>query len=250
MHSTVIGTSVKSAIRGETVRGRYAARIARNSGEIEAALRLRNNVFNVEMNGGSSDDGVESDAFDALCDHLIVTDATDGRVVGTYRLNAQADAAKYYSFSEFAIENLPPDLIGNAVEIGRACIDRDHRSTTVLFQLWKGLATYLRQHDKRYFFGCCSIFTTEFAAATATYEKLARDGFLHREFRVAPRIPVPLTDFAAKPAEIPPLMELYLRIGAKICGPPTIDREFGTIDFFVIFDIETIDAKYRRMFFS
>jgi putative hemolysin len=39
-----------------------------------------------------------------------------------------------------------------------------------------------------------------------------------------------------------------LRIGAKVCGPPMIDREFGTIDFFVVFDSERLNEKYRRMF--
>src|SRR6202012_5713025 len=30
------------------------------------------------------------------------------------------------------------------------------------------------------------------------------------------------------------LLRAYLAIGAKICGPPAIDREFGTIDFLTL----------------
>ena len=41
---------------------------------------------------------------------------------------------------------------------------------------------------------------------------------------------------------------MYLRIGARVCGPPMIDREFGTIDFFVVFDVADLSSKYRRMF--
>jgi putative hemolysin len=43
---------------------------------------------------------------------------------------------------------------------------------------------------------------------------------------------------------------MYLRIGAKVCGPPMIDHEFGTIDFFVVCDTHQINEKYRRMFFG
>jgi putative hemolysin len=39
-------------------------------------------------------------------------------------------------------------------------------------------------------------------------------------------------------------------MGAKVCGPPIIDREFGTIDFFVVCDTHQVSEKYRRMFFS
>jgi putative hemolysin len=39
-------------------------------------------------------------------------------------------------------------------------------------------------------------------------------------------------------------------MGIKICGEPVIDREFGTIDFFVIFDLPAMSEKYKRMFFT
>ena len=51
-------------------------------------------------------------------------------------------------------------------------------------------------------------------------------------------------------SELPKLFKTYLRIGAKICGEPVIDRQFKTIDFFVIFDITTIEHRYYQMFFS
>jgi putative hemolysin len=43
---------------------------------------------------------------------------------------------------------------------------------------------------------------------------------------------------------------MYLRIGARVCGPPMLDDEFGTIDFFVVCDTKQVPEKYRRMFFS
>ena len=41
---------------------------------------------------------------------------------------------------------------------------------------------------------------------------------------------------------------MYLRLGAKVCGPPMVDGDFGTIDFFVVFDVQTMSDRYRRMF--
>ena len=38
---------------------------------------------------------------------------------------------------------------------------------------------------------------------------------------------------------VPRLLSAYLALGAGICGPPAIDREFRTIDFLTWLDIES-----------
>ena len=48
--------------------------------------------------------------------------------------------------------------------------------------------------------------------------------------------------------ELPPLFNMYLRLGARVCGPPMIDHEFGTIDFFVVFDVRSMNERYQKMF--
>src|SRR5215472_15096525 len=40
----------------------------------------------------------------------------------------------------------------------------------------------------------------------------------------------------------------HLTIGAKICGPPAIDREFGTIDFLTLLDLHALPALVRAHF--
>ncbi len=37
-------------------------------------------------------------------------------------------------------------------------------------------------------------------------------------------------------------------IGAKICGPPAIDREFGTIDFLTLLDLQALPTIVRAHF--
>jgi putative hemolysin len=46
----------------------------------------------------------------------------------------------------------------------------------------------------------------------------------------------------------PRLLRAYLSTGAQICGAPAIDREFGTIDFLTLLDLEKLGASARFRF--
>lgn len=240
--------------------GRYSVRIARSPAEVHAALALRHRVFNIELAGRESENGspgIEFDAYDLFCRHLVVIDRTSGETVGTYRINSIETAKRlsgFYSYSEFSIEDLPSDILFNGLEIGRACIAPEHRNTKVLFLLWKGIASFLQLTGKRYLFGCCSIFTKDTSVGAAVYAKLGAEGHLHRAINArtrqhAPAGPVQTIGDRGS-ADLPPLFDMYLRIGAKVCSGPAIDREFGTIDFLVVFDIDEIAPRYRKMFLS
>ncbi len=43
------------------------------------------------------------------------------------------------------------------VELGRACVHRQHRNLVVLGLLWKGIADYARERGGRYLIGCSSL---------------------------------------------------------------------------------------------
>jgi putative hemolysin len=45
------------------------------------------------------------------------------------------------------------------------------------------------------------------------------------------------------------LFRAYLDISARLCGPPAIDREFGTIDFLTLLDLQVIPPRLRTRFF-
>lgn len=237
--------------------GRYRVKLASGPLEVESALRLRYEVFRVELSEESPPEDpsrLEFDEYDFACRHLIVIDRLTYRTVGTYRLAAIESVGcveDFYSYGEFSIEDLPIDVLQSGVEIGRACIAPEHRNSKVLFLLWRGLAAFLRNEGKRYFFGCCSIFTRDESAGAMAYARLAGNGHLHETLRVSPRTNAVDLSFAGDAAvELPNLFNMYLRIGARVCGPPMIDHEFGTIDFFVVCDTEKINEKYRRMFFG
>lgn len=237
--------------------GRHEARLANSADEIEAALRLRHRVFNVELGGQPEIDDLEQDAFDLVCRHLIVVDRATGQIVGTYRLNSiesAIDREGFYSFGEFSIEDLPAEVLAKGVEVGRACIAAEHRNTKVLYLLWRALARFLQIYNKRYMFGCCSIFSRDPLVGERAFHQLAKAGHFHDRLRVEPRRNAlylgPVEEIEREPVELPSLFNMYLRIGAKVCGPPIIDEDFGTIDFFVVFDRDAMTEKCRKTFFD
>jgi putative hemolysin len=42
------------------------------------------------------------------------------------------------------------------------------------------------------------------------------------------------------------LIKGYLRIGALVGGPPALDAEFGTADFFLILDFRSLKSEYLK----
>src|SRR5580704_9332509 len=117
--------------------GEYVVRLALSEGQRAAAYRLRFLVFNLEMNEGLESayaDGYDKDHFDDVCDHMIVEDRRTGAVVGTYRMQ-MGDVAGgffgYYGEQEFCFRPYEA-MRKEIVELGRACIHRDYRSSDVL----------------------------------------------------------------------------------------------------------------------
>ena len=45
---------------------------------------------------------------------------------------------------------------------------------------------------------------------------------------------------------VPPLMRGYLRLGAKACGEPAHDPDFGVGDFCVLLDKRQADTRYLK----
>lgn len=233
-------------------KGAYRLRVATTQADLLASCELRFQVFNLEMGEGlasSFETGLDQDAFDQQCHHLIVEHkgllAAKHRIVGAYRLQtaeAALQGAGFYSANEFHLSQLPDGLIEQAVELGRACIAPDHRNRSVLLLLWKGLRSYIEAAQKRYFFGCNSLTTQDPALGWATYAWLREKGHAHPDILVratdAFRCEHPADLRAALPGvKIPPLFAAYMRYGSKICSEPALDREFGTIDFLTVHDL-------------
>ncbi len=248
---------------GELVEGSYSVRYARTVAELDELTRLRFRVFNLELNEGLDESyltGRDLDPYDAQCHHLIVEHRPSGRIIGTYRIQtaAMAEAARgFYTATEFDFSRLPRELVADAVEAGRACIAREHRLKPVLFLLWKGLALYMVHNRRRFLFGPCSLTSQDPWDGKRALDLLERRRMIRRDLDVAARPGFecawsgddPEPEKAAR-LELPPLFEIYLRYDGRVVGPPVIDREFKTIDFFILFDVEALAPRVKRIFFS
>lgn len=234
----------------------YEVRLAECEADSMAAFRLRYEVFNQELGEGFSESHatkLDCDKFDSVMEHLLVIEKKTGCLVGTYRLQTGQMARTgcgFYSAQEFDFEPFAP-IEDQLLELGRACIHRQHRTATVVLLLWQAIADYAQAHGCRYLVGCSSLTSQSPAHGHAAWLKLQQSGHLAPEpLRTLPRPEYALPDALPESDSfpIPRLLRAYLGVGAKICGAPAIDREFGTIDFLTILDLHSANPTASGRF--
>ncbi|MFD7081776.1 GNAT family N-acetyltransferase [Streptomyces sp. NPDC059918] len=234
----------------------YTVRLARDEDEVRAAQRLRHLVFAGELGArlDGPEPGLDSDAFDAYCDHLLVVEEETEQVVGTYRLlppERAAVAGRLYSESEFDLSALAP-IRPDLVEVGRSCVHPDHRNGAVIALIWAGLARYMDRSGHNWLAGCCSIPLADGGVlAAATRESVLTRNLAPEEYRVTPHLPWSPGGITFPPrVELPPLLRGYLRLGAWVCGEPALDAEFGCADLYVLLSLRRTNPRYLKHFLS
>lgn len=232
----------------------YRLRHAASEADVQAAQTLRFLVFNLELNEGlekSFSTLRDEDPFDAVCDHLLVEDKRTGEIVGTYRLQTGSSAERnlgYYSEQEFDFSPFR-SKVSEIVELGRACVHSEHRGLPVLGLLWRGIAEYATQRRCRYLVGCSSLTSQDPRIGATAYYELAKEHLIEADLRTIPLAPFycPIDQTVPTGIKIPKLLRAYLALGAKIAGPPAIDREFKTIDFLTWMDLEAFPRTAQSL---
>src|SRR4029453_13794959 len=141
---------------------RYTLLLSTDSALIEAAQRLRHDVFTsepgFEFKGDGHCAGLDADRFDEHCDHLLVREDNSGELVGCYRMlppPGAIAAGGLYTATEFDVTGLDP-LRPSLVEMGRAVVREDHRNGGVVLLMWAGILAYLDRCGYDYVTGCVS----------------------------------------------------------------------------------------------
>ncbi|GAB2980491.1 GNAT family N-acetyltransferase [Streptomyces pseudoechinosporeus] len=235
---------------------RYTVTLARDEADVLAAQRLRHDVFAGEMGAllSSPQPGLDIDAFDAYCDHLLVRDTVSGQVVGTYRLlppERAAVAGRLYSESEFDLGPLA-GIRSGLVEVGRSCVHPDHRDGAVIGLIWAGIARYMVEGGHEWLAGCCSIPLADGGTlAAGTWDRVQEKYLAPEEYRVRPLLPWN-PEGIQRPArtELPALLRGYLRLGAWVCAEPAHDPDFGVADLYVLLPMQRVNSRYLRHFLS
>ena len=228
--------------------------LARTQNELEAAQRIRFKVFAEEMGAKlpSAHLGLDIDRFDKFCDHLLVRDHSNEKVVGTYRILPPEQAIKtggYYSETEFDLSRLE-NLRDRMVEVGRSCVHEDYRDGATITQLWSGLAEYVTKNNHEYLIGCASISMGDGGHyAASVYNKIHKLHAAPAEYRVFPHCRLPLESLNQNlDVIIPPLIKGYLRLGAYIAGEPAWDPDFNCADVFILMPVSRMNARYAKHF--
>lgn len=259
--------------------GNLEVRLAGKRADLLQAQRLRYEVFYEEMSATpttvASMRRLDQDAYDAICDHLLVVDTSAEpqpgelwahrrrpRVVGTYRLLRQDIAERslgFYTQGEYDIAPLVHSKSPGYrfMELGRSCVLKPYRSKRSVELLWHGLWTYVREHKVDVMIGCASFEGTDPTAHAMALSYLyhyamappewrcAAHAHLHQPMNILPKEAIDLKQ-ALK--AMPPLIKGYLRLGAFVGDGAVIDRQFGTTDVLIVLPVEKIDPRYFEHF--
>lgn len=196
------------------------------------------------------------DLFDDYCEHLLVRDKATQEVIGTYRVLMPAQARRVgstYSDTEFDLTRLRL-MRERMVEVGRSCVHIHHRQGGVLLALLGALTEFVTANGLDIMMGCASIplvnngmFGTQ--EASQLWHQLRQGHLAPIELHVRPRLPLPVAHFDLKVlAEPPALIKGYLRLGAKVLGPPAWDPDFNTADLPILQRVSDMPPRYRRHF--
>lgn len=235
---------------------------ARHQSEVREAQKLRFEVFAHEMGARlpRAVPGHDVDLFDDFCEHLLVRDRASRQVIGTYRVLTPAQAKRVgstHSDTQFDLTRLR-GVRERLVEVGRSCVHRDHRQGAVRMALWGGLAGFMERNQHDTMIGCASIPMQHEGphgmvggghAAASIWRQLRATHLAPIDFHVRPRLPLPVERLDDTLTVQPPaLISGYLRLGAKVMGPPAWNPDFNTADLPVLMRLRELPARYRKHF--
>ena len=231
---------------------------ARHLDEVRQAQRLRYQVFAEEMGARLTGPvvGHDVDLFDDYCEHLLVRDALSDAVIGTYRVLTPAQAARvgsFYTDLEFDLTRLR-DLRSRMVELGRSCVHPAHRQGGVILALWGALTQFMVRNQLDVMIGCASIPMRHQGldtgqAAASIWRQVRATAMAPLDCQVLPRLPLPVGRLdTGLDVDPPALIKGYLRLGAKVLGPPAWDPDFNTADLPMMMRTQDLPARYRRHF--
>jgi putative hemolysin len=255
------GKILKPTIQVDFENEFYHVKTVNHPEELAQVLSLRFEVFFREFSTQKVTFSLfpyDVDMHDFLCDHLIVKDKAEDKVVACYRLlasNTDKKIKRFYSEGEFEISSIL-EASGNKLELGRACVHKDYRTGSVISLLWKGLLDYAKQADTRYMFGCSSINRKDFQNLPLIMDYLEKNDSFINEFQVGVQSKYKMKfKIDGQPSEekssgkaMGSLMHMYIMAGAKMGRTLAYDAEMDCLDMFTLMDMKNLPPSFKRRF--
>ena len=239
-------------------KGRYRVRFALSEQDRAAAGRLRYLTFVAATGAAPREGGLESDAFDDLCQHVLVEDAKSGALVCTFRLlhlAGGAEIGRSYAAQYYGLEALA-DYHAPMVEMGRFCIHPEWRDPDILRVAWGAMTQYIDDHGVEMLFGCSSFHGTDAQEYADAFAMLKARHLAPKRF--LPRVKAPnVFKYAArlrrKPdakkamLKMPPLLRTYLVMGGWVSDHAVVDRDLNTLHVFTGLEISAIPPARKKL---
>ncbi len=231
---------------------KFSVKFAETDEENAAAFALRYRDMLLEYRPELSDDGLDITPYDAFAKQIICIDNETGEVVGCYRMITSRSLPEGKTFvceEEFNIASLK--ATGEPIaELSRAVVKREYRNSIVLMLLLRFIAKYIRENNFRFIIGEASFFGTDKSAWQKELSYLAHY-HVSDEFEIPSNekeqveiLPKEALDAAAIKRGLPPLIRAYLGFGATVSKESFTDREFGSVDVFILIDFQNYNAAY------
>ena len=257
--------SYKPKVTFQIEEGNFIIKIAETKEELLGAFHLRHNVFYKERKGVCFPSQISTDEFDIHGDQLIIINKDNGQVMGAYRfIPAQGPKGIEY-FCNQKYFNLTPFIKTiknhNVVEMEWACTDKGIRTSRAIHYLWLGMARYFRITFSKYLCGQVNVLNSSVEESAGIYKTLVKEKLTHYEGeqKEADTLIQAVASYSIKdfdkvlskaPADTKYLSKIsrlflwYLKMGAKVHGPPMFDPEFNSYGFFMSLDFQKIQNPF------
>ena len=238
------------------IKGGFRARLADTPQDLRNAQQLRHDLF---VGTGDQGEALDSDHFDALCQHVLIEDVQTKALQSCFRilhLGSGASintsySAQFYDLSRLMHYSRP------ILEVGRFCSAPYATDPNILRLGLAVLTRYVDTHSIGMMFGCSSFpgnDTGPFADALALLKTrhLAPDVW-------APAVKSVETDpFAERLADhrpilktatatMPSLLRTYLSMGGWVSNHAVIDRNLDTFHVFTGVEIDKIPPRRAEL---
>lgn len=249
--------------------GRFTVKLAECDADVEAAQRLRYRVFVEEMGANASDGDRESrresDDFDPYFEHLLLVDNesenpdVERGVVGVYRLmrgDRARDNIGFYGQHEYDLTKLV-NYPRQTLELGRSCVDFDHRGGAGMHLLWTGLGKFVTTYDISIMFGVASFHGNDPGAIDQALSYLHHEHLAPEDLRVRTvnehyvDMNILASDAVSKieaMRQIPTLIKAYIRLGGFVGDGAYVDHDFNTVDVCLLMDTSRMVERYRAFY--
>lgn len=235
----------------------YHARHAETAADIAAAQRLRYLAFIAETGAAARPDGRDADAFDAICQHVLIEDVKTGDLVATFRLlplTSGEDIARSYSAQYYELDALKA-YDQPMVEMGRFCVAPGLTDPDVLRVAWGAVTSFVDREGVGLLFGCSSFHGTDTQAYADAFAMLKERHLAPR--RWLPRIKAPnVFRFAQRLRQrpdrkralktMPPLLRSYLTMGGWVSDHAVVDTDMNTLHVFTGLEVGAIPPARAR----